>query len=325
MILHRRFSIIVEPAEGYDFHLTARAYALPGEYDGVKARIPIFEKNSLAIAEVTCLSDGKLSVTCYSNTNIEKSFVEEKVRHVLAFDEDLSEYHAIIRGDPVLNAISSKFKGLRMKGVSNLWNAMLIAFCQQNASFKQGWRMYRNIVYNMGLKVGLEGGVSVFVTPSPAMVVEQGLAKLREQGLGYRANYVLEAAKVFVEEESFEEKLSEVDVEAYAAIKKIRGLGVYSGRLALLLAQRRYSLTPLDRWTIRILSEIYAKKRLSLTEAEEEAKRLWGKWSGLSVYFMTIVLDAEVISKALQRIAEGRVEPSLCGVLTPMTLWQYSW
>ena len=302
MKLHRRFSITVEKIRGYDLHLTARAYALPGEYDGLRARIPMFLEEDVVVAEVSQVSDEKLLITCFSRKNVRKDLVEEKVKEVLAFNEDLSKYHEVIKSDPVLKLVASELRGMRMRGASSLWNAVLISICQQNASFKQGWGMYRNLVYNMGLKVFLEPGEYLAIAPTPSMVLEQGLNKLKEQKLGYRAHYVLEAAKVFVNEELEDEIREERnDEKAYSVIKRVKGLGVYSGRLALLLAHRRYSLTPLDRWTIRILSEVYARKKLSLTEAEKVAKEVWGPWSGLSVYFMTIVLDAEVISSALKR------------------------
>ena len=62
---------------------------------------------------------------------------------------------------------------------TSLWNAMLIAICQQNASFAQGWRMLCRVYKLMGKGAKL-GDVMTIIPSSP-----RGL--LRGAGLEYRA------------------------------------------------------------------------------------------------------------------------------------------
>ena len=76
-------------------------------------------------------------------------------------------------------------------------------------------------------------------------------------------------------------------------------------------------MPPIDRWVSRIVSETY---RIPLRDVEAFYIEHLGLWAGLGVYFLTIVLDAVPLRKALERIRSGRIYPEMNG-LTPLTLW----
>ncbi len=305
----------------YNFHLTARAYAIPGEYDGKRLQC-LFSLEDTSTALVACLEERKLTLNFYSEARQPPSMLLEVAEHILGFNEDLEDFYALVEGDPLLHPVSTVLRGMHMKATYSLWNGFLIAICQQNASFRQGWIMYSKIVHLFGDTKILEDGATVHAPPTPNALLTIG-EEIRKAGTGYRAEAILNLAQHFNEHPELQAPPKEISEKLLQQLKEVKGVGEYSYRVALLFSQRRYDLPPVDRWVTRLLSEIYAHKPLTLKEAEEFSKQLWGSWCGLSIFFMTITLNAAVISKALEAAKTGKIKPIVDGEqLSPLTLWR---
>jgi len=304
----------LRPREPFNFHLTASCYNFNWWFDGSKCIIPL--SSSPPLAAVARREEPELVVTVYG-AGREQEDVAKVVEHVLGVGEDLAEFYKVAEADPILREVPKALLGMRMRATS-LWNAMLIAICQQNASFVQGWRMLCRVYKLIGKRVELDG-VTTIIPPSPRDFLTDGArGLLREAGLGYRAETVVRAASA-IERGLLEGIEGLGDEEAEERLKEVKGIGAYTARLALVLSQRRYGLLPLDRWLERIAREVY-----KLDDVERGLKVKWGRWCGLAVFFTTVVLDAEVLSKALRRALTGGVKPVVQrDRLSPLTLWMH--
>jgi len=300
----------------FNFHLTASCYNFKWWFDGSKCLIPI--SNDPPLIAVTRYSHDEVMVDVYGEKRADYTDVEKLARWILGLDEDLTSFYNVIENDAILREVPKSLRGMRMRATS-LWNALLIAICQQNASFAQGWSMLCRIYRLFGLEVELNGIKSI-LPPSPRhFLTSEAEAKLREAKVGYRARTIIHAASM-AEKGYFEylEKLKDEDAEE--RLKEIKGIGGYTARLTLVLSQRRYGLLPLDRWLKRLAEEVYKLKNV-----EEELKAKWREWCGLAVFFTTVVLDAEVLLKALQRALNGDVKPRCQSEKpTPLTLWMHT-
>jgi N-glycosylase/DNA lyase len=227
-----------------------------------------------------------------------------RLEWALGTREDLSEFYELASRDPLLGGLAEAFTGWRLRSC-DLWWGLLVAVCQQNASFKQGWRMLHELVRACNKRVDLES-TQLLRPPSPREILKEP-EKLRRAGLGYRADTVLRVAEALEAGRLRSEDLARLDLaEAEMALRRIRGVGAYTARLALVLSARRYELPPLDRWLRRITSVVYG---VSEREAEKYWSEKWGRWSGLASVAATIALDAEVLSRALERVKRGAVLP----------------
>lgn len=254
----------------------------------------------------------------YGEKSVDHINVEEFVQWALGLNEDLTGFYNVIEDDAILREVPRSLQGMRMR-TTGFWNALLIAICQQNTSFIQGWSMLCRIYKLFGMKVKLNGIKSILPLSPRDFLTSEAEAKLREAKVGYRAKTIMHAASM-IEKGYFEHLERLKDEEAEEKLKEIKGVGSYTARLTLVLSQRRYSLLPLDRWLKRLAEEIYKLKNV-----EEELKARWKEWCGLAVFFTTVVLDAEVLSKALRRALNGDVKPS-CQYekLSPLTLWMHA-
>jgi 3-methyladenine DNA glycosylase/8-oxoguanine DNA glycosylase len=314
MRLKSLYSFELRPREPFDFHLMASCYNFNWWFDGSKCIVPLSSLSPLVA--VTRQEELRLVVTVYGMRDWPEDVVK-MVEHALGINEDLAEFYRVAERDPLLYEVPKTLSGMRLRATS-LSNAMLIAICQQNASFAQGWKMLCRIYKLMGKRVELDG-LTTIIPPTPRDILADSARRLlKEAGLGYRAETIVRVAETI--ERGLLEGVEELnDEEAEERLREIKGVGAYTARLALVLSQRRYGLLPLDRWLEKIAREVYR-----LDDVEVGLKTRWGRLCGLAVFFTTVVLDAEVLSKALKRALTGNVKPTLQrGKLSPLTLWMY--
>ncbi len=305
MRLSKRTRIEIEPIdEKFNFELTASAYSFSWNYDGKHYRTIIRELNEI-IGIVAWKENGRIMIEIYSREEfLNRDRLEENVSNHLGTNEDLREFYNLCRGDPLLKDV---IEGIHSRKV-DIWYASIIAVAQQNASFRQGWKMIWNLLSKYGEKFILEEReFTVICPPTPKFILERGEQVLKDSGYGYRSRTLLEIAKVLVENgEDFLKK----------NLMNIRGVGKYTYGLIMMLAYRDYSNPVIDRW-VRGLYET-----VGIRDVENYYKRYWGKYQALATWMLTIMLDAAPLSKAIERVRRGELRPSFSG-LTPLTLWRY--
>ena len=296
MVLHATTRAVVDLGD-VDFHLTASMYNLPQMYDG--ERLILVEGPSLIIV-LRPVEDG-VSAVAYGEA-VTRDELVEMVAWRLGLWENYSDLYARAINDPILREVPTALRGWRLRSAP-LWWSLVIAVAQQNASFRQGWRSLCCLVKLFGRGVELEDGDVAVVPPQPSDVIKLG-NELKRCGLGYRVDTLIRIAEAYT---SGENPLS------------VKGVGQYTARLASLLAYRTYSDPPIDRWVIRLVSETYGVDA-GHRSVEEFLKARYGEWAGLAVLLYTIVLDAEPISKALNRVRRGDVRPVI--EPSPATIWK---
>jgi len=312
--LKELYELKLQAKEPFDLNLTLSCYSFNWWFNGRAGVIPLLEE-PMTVAVVSG-SNLEVEVKVFG---VEQVDVEKQLRWILGLDEDLSDFYSKVERDPLLREVPKTLRGMRMRALSP-WNALLVAICQQNASFMQGWRMLSRIYKLLGAEVNVEG-LKTIIPPGPGKLLsDDAKVKLREAGAGYRAEVIVEAAKR-AREGLLKEASSLSPSRAEDVLREVKGIGSYTARLTLVLSMRMYELLPLDRWLKRLAEEVYG-----VEDAEKELKARWGRWCGLATYFTTVVLDAEVISEALRRALSGEVKPKpYAGRPTPLTMWMHEW
>ncbi len=303
-------------AKELDLFRILSVYTLHHWFDGYRARLVLdLEKPIVAIVDV----DGRAEIYASSCNGI--NIYAAKLRWILGFEENLSEFHSIAMHDPLLSRFATEWRGWRLRGC-DLWWALVVGVCQQNASFKQGWSMLLNIVNLYGRAVELDGFGRVVLPPRPEDIAKDP-SKLVEARVGYRAQTIAGIARAFVEKSipSVEELKKMNSSEIETLLRRLKGVGNYTARLAMALALRRYDLPPIDRWLKTIVSRVYGVEE---RYAENKWVEIWGRWSGLASIALTIALDAAPLREALARIERGELLPKMSDEPSPATLWKFA-
>ncbi len=303
--LVKKVSYCLEVPGNYDFYLTAAAYNFSWFFDGKFLRVPLEVDGEFVV--VRCYLDkSKTTVEIYARGSLQqinKDRIIDKLVYTLGINEDLSEFYQLCRDDPLLKDV---IVGLHMRSVDP-WYATVIAVSQQNASFRQGWSMIYRLYTNYGTKILLENDKMIIALPDPKSIIMKGEGILRECGYGYRASIIVNIAKRFAEY---------CDTNLYEILKNIKGVGPYTYGLAIMLAYRDYSNSIIDRW-VRGLYNFVGIKNI-----DNYFNNYWKSYKGLATWFLTVMLDAEPLSRAIERVRKGMLKPSMKGI-TPLTMWKY--
>ena len=304
----------------FNFATTASVYNFGWYFDGSTLLMPL-RSEKLVVAVVRGLGES-VAVELFSTGPIDEDWALKRVSYSLGLEEDLSSFWRVASRDRILAMASKALSGMRLRS-ADLWTAFIVAVCQQNASFRQGWAMVGNILTLLGRRVVVAGKETV-IPPSPLEVLQGSAIALKKARTGYRAAAIIAGAKLFVD--VGEEELSRFKTgELEETLCSLKGVGPYTARVAALFGLRRYEVNPVDRWLARVMSTAYGVDIVSLGEAEKLWASKWGRWAGLAAFFTTIVTDALPASKAVERVRKGELLPnSDLPRPTPATLWKWT-
>jgi len=201
--------------------------------------------------------------------------------------DDLPEIFSHITKDKHIKATVKKFKGLRILR-QDPWECLISYIC---ATYKN-IPAIRQMLFNLSKKFGdktVFDGLDFYTFPTPAKLAEVNMKELAECGLGYRARYISETAKM-VHENGF--RLEDLRKTSYEKARKellnFPGVGLKAADCVLLFSSGKLEAFPVDVWIKRIITKYYASHfpaefimkisvKNSLTNSEYERLNLFGR------------------------------------------------
>jgi len=209
----------------------------------------------------------------------ESAEAAEKLRWVLALDDDHSEFLCRVAEDPLLGRASLHLRGLRPVRTATVAQALLRAVCGQLVDWKTGRTLERKVIRALSPADG--DGLSE--PPTTAALGAAAPFELRRLGLHARRG----AAVVRLCRALELERLHTLPTDAVVRrLERERGLGPWSAGVVCLegLGRFEHGLVG-DLGLIRLLRELRGRP----VEGWETAELLepYGEWAGLaSVYLL---------------------------------------
>lgn len=202
----------------------------------------------------------------------------ERVRWLLALDDDHSEFLLRVRDDPMLGPASRALRGLRPVRLPTVAQALLRAFCGQLIEAKRARQIERGIIRRL-----CPPAVDhLHVAPTTTQLGDVAPSQLR--GLGLHARRAAALVRVC---RSFElERLHEQPTEVVARrLERERGLGPWSVGVVCLegLGRMDYGLVG-DLGLVKLLRALRGRP----VEGWETAELLepYGEWAGLASMYL---------------------------------------
>jgi len=184
------------------------------------------------------------------------------LRHYLQLDVSLEEIVATFPQDPAMLAAVSHCCGMRLLR-QEPWECLASFICSSTKQVVQIQQMTALLSSRFGdpLPVG-EGSAAAFSFPTAARIAAATEAELRACKLGFRAPYLLGAARALDAGKIDLSRLAELPLdEARAMLIELPGVGVKIADCVLLFAYGFQRAFPVDVWIRRALREIYFPKR----------------------------------------------------------------
>jgi 3-methyladenine DNA glycosylase/8-oxoguanine DNA glycosylase len=202
----------------------------------------------------------------------------ERLRWILALDDDHSEFLRFVRHDPFLGPASRALRGLRPVRVGTVAQALLRAFCGQLIEAKRARRMEQTIIRRTTAPVA----ENLHAAPTCRDLAQLAPSHLRALGLHTRRA----AALVRICRELELERLHDVPTQVVAQrLDRERGLGPWSIGVVCLEGLGRYDYGLVgDLGLVKLLRELRGRE-VELWETQELLEP-YGEWQGLASMYM---------------------------------------
>jgi 3-methyladenine DNA glycosylase/8-oxoguanine DNA glycosylase len=266
--------LAVQPRGPYSLALSARlsSDATRTFRDGLLTQA-LSVDDRVELARAWQSPDGTVTIRAESATGA------DRVRWLLALDDDHSEFLVRVRHDAMLGRASRELRGLRPVRVPTVAQALLRAFCGQLIEAKRARSIERTIVR----RLCAEGPEGLRVAPTTRDLGDMAPSRLRALGL-----HASRAAALVRLCRSFElERLHQQPTGVVAKrLERERGLGPWSVGVVCLegLGRMDYGLVG-DLGLVKLLRALRGRP----VEGWETAELLepYGEWAGLaSVYLL---------------------------------------
>jgi N-glycosylase/DNA lyase len=211
----------------------------------------------------------------------------ESVKDYFGLDDDLPKILSQISKDEHIEAAIKAFMGLRILR-QDPWECLISYICATYKSIAAIEKMLLNLSEAFGEKVCYDG-YDFYTFPTPEKLARATVEELTRCGLGYRAEYVSETAKI-VFENGFEfERLRKLPYEeARGELLNFSGVGLKVADCILLFSLGKLDAFPIDVWIERVIlkyymnhfSEEFIKKisaKKSPAKSEYEQMSLFGR------------------------------------------------
>lgn len=195
------------------------------------------------------LGDGQFEFGCSS------SEFDEIWRSYFDLDTDYGIYRsAVLPDDEYLKTAVSFGSGIRMLR-QEPWEMLISFIISQRKSVPAIRTSVERLSQRFGTRID---GTDAYAFPKPQALAEADTGKLAECGLGYRIDYVRNAAELEVCGALRLDELGKLDTEELIAeLMKLNGVGIKVASCVALFGYHRLDTVPVDVWMKRVIENVY--------------------------------------------------------------------
>ena len=234
---------------------------------------------------IVCLSQCDQSVSLESSSNSES--IKNIIIDYLKLDENLDEVYKYISKDIYINSAINKYKGMKILN-QDPWECLISFICSSNSNIKRISKNVEDISIEYGNKITFNG-TERYSFPSAITLSNTTEQKLRNLGLGFRAPYVLESAKIIASNQINLENLRTLNYQdALDILIKLPGVGDKVANCILLFSLDKTEAFPVDVWIQRVLKEKYfnIKDKTNIIKVRLKAQNYFSNYAGYANQYL---------------------------------------
>lgn len=197
---------------------------------------------------------------------------------VLGTGTPVRPFYRALGGDSLLAGPIRRFRGLRVAGSADLWEALVTAVLSQQISLHVAYRIRRDLALAYGRRARFDGAL-YHTFPRPARIARERESDLRRFGLSRaKAGTVLRLAESTLAGELAHSRLAPLpDDEVVARLTSVKGVGRWTAEVALMRGLRRPDAFPAaDLGVVKVLAQGMLGRRAPA--AEDEMRRFSERW-----------------------------------------------
>ena len=182
--------------------------------------------------------------------------VAYRIKYYLRLDDDLPAIYDRIAIDHRMSSAIAQFSGLRLIR-QDPWECLLSFICSINSNIARISASVESLCEKLGACLEIDDQV-LYTFPTPQQVANLGETGLRLLGMGFRAKYMAETARILTEDGYDLEGLREASYQdAKTELMSLPGVGDKVADCVLLFSLDKLDAFPVDRWVRRAVEDWY--------------------------------------------------------------------
>ncbi|WP_026486575.1 DNA-3-methyladenine glycosylase family protein [Caldanaerobius polysaccharolyticus] len=228
---------------------------------------------------VSEIGDGMLYLKDTSKKDLEDTWY-----YYFDMDKDYSSIAEALKGDEILDKAMRMGRGIRILR-QDPWECLISFIISANNRIPQIKRVVENICRSYGDPVDYMGR-TYYTFPGPERLAAVDEETLKETRCGFRASYIIEAARMV--QQGFDLKaIYEMDIdEARSRLKEIPGVGDKVADCILLFAYGKTQAFPVDVWVKKVLTQLYGFKDSNIDRIRRFAESKFGDYAGYAQQYL---------------------------------------
>jgi N-glycosylase/DNA lyase len=174
-------------------------------------------------------------------------------------NDNIQEIIKSISKDKTVKKAVKEYEGLRIFK-QEPFQCMISFIISSNSNIQKIKNSLEKITKKFGKKITIENK-DFFLFPEPEKIAKASIDEIKACGVGYRAPFIKEAAKMVVSKKINFEYLEKCD---YEEVKKniclVPGIGNKVADCIMLFSLNKLEAFPLDTWIIKILEKYYSNE-----------------------------------------------------------------
>ena len=204
-------------------------------------------------------------------------------------DRDLAGFYEMAQNDQMLQRVVSKYRGLRMIGIPDLFEALTWAIMGQQINLTFAYTLRKRFVERFGESVTFEGE-TYWLYPTFDRIAEIEVDALKElQFTARKAEYVIGVSQAMVNGELSRENLLKMEdyQQIHAYLTKLRGIGSWTADYVMMKCLHQSAAFPITDVGLHnaVRIQLGLERKPTLDELKEKAAR-WTGWEAYAVFYL---------------------------------------
>ncbi|MBY6037676.1 DNA-3-methyladenine glycosylase [Fictibacillus nanhaiensis] len=213
--------------------------------------------------------------------------IKEEVVHYICnwfdLERDLSGFYEMASKDTVLQSLITKYDGLRIIGIPDLFEALTWAIMGQQINLSFAYTLKKRFVEHFGEKIDIEGDTFWLYPTFEAIALLEVDALRKLQFTTRKAEYVIGTARAIATGKLSKQLLIELDAELQQEVLvNIKGIGPWTAHYVMMKCLLTQSAFPMTDVGLHLA--LKAQLGLDVKPDLDEIKKMASNWSGWEAY-----------------------------------------
>lgn len=213
------------------------------------------------------------------------SITPNRIRRYFALDIDYPSILSSINVDMQVHQAISRYRGLRVLR-QDPWESLASFICSSFNNIKRIEGIIGRLCQSHGEPVALNG-FRGFSFPRPEKLAAAPERQLRSLGLGYRAPYLRQTARLVADGKLPINHLQQLDYKSVKqALLACEGVGDKVADCVALFGFEKYEAFPVDVWMERAMRYYFRHKKMTRKLIHDYARHRYGAYAGYAQQFL---------------------------------------